>query len=308
MWLAVAAAALAQTAPPLLAARWLAPGADPVRALAYAPSECLARPTDPDAALAVEVGRAAFRTPLLLGGQAARAGLSCEACHRSGRGNPDFAFPGISGPPGTADVTHSLFSTRRGNGVHDPRPIPDLSGPAADLKVARTPDASALKTFTHGLVVEEFDGRAPPQPVMDGLVAYVRALDPAACPTEAVAPVRLAGYMDDARRAFAAADAMAGRGEPDTAAFLILAARSRLALIDERYAAFPGERARLAGAARRLGPIAEALRARDPAAPTDLRRWIADSHALERRLAAREPKSLFDPSHLAAAYGRRLPR
>lgn len=304
----MATAATAQTVPPLLAARWLAPGADPVRAMAYAPTECLARSADPEDALAVEVGRAAFRTPLLLGGQAARAGLSCEACHRAGRGNPDFAFPGVSGAPGTADVTHSLFSSRRGNGVHDPRPIPDLSGPAAALKVARTPDATALKTFTHGLVVEEFDGRPPPEPVMGGLVAYVRALDPAACPAAPEAPVRLAGLMDDARRALAAAEAMAERGEPDAAAFLTLAARSRLALVDERYAEFPDERARLADAARRLGAIAEALRTRDLGARANLIRWTAESRALERRLAAREAESLFDPSHLAAAFERRLPR
>ena len=292
----------------MLAGRWLAPGADPVRALAYAPAECLARPAEPDAALAVEVGRAAFRTPLLLGGQAARVGLSCEACHRAGRGNPDFAFPGLSGPPGTADVTSSLFSTRRGDGRFNPVPIPDLSGLRSALKVARTPGDPALAAFTHGLVVEEFDGRPPPQPVMDGLTAYVRALDPAACPAQAQAPVRLAGLMDEARRALAAAEAMAARGEPASAAFLARAARSRLGLVDERYAGFPDERRRLAEAGRRLGLIADSLAAGRPEAAAELRRWRAESHALERRLARLEAKSLFDPKQIAAAYARRLPR
>ena len=37
---------------------------------------------------------------------------------------------------GTADVTLSLFSSHRGNGVHDPRPIPDLSAPRDQLGVA----------------------------------------------------------------------------------------------------------------------------------------------------------------------------
>nr|QQZ49991.1 hypothetical protein JKL49_25640 [Phenylobacterium glaciei] len=70
------------------------------------------------------------------GGQAARAGVACETCHRSGRSNPDFLFPGVSGPPGSADVTSSLFSSHRGDGIDDPVPIPDLSGPRAGLKVA----------------------------------------------------------------------------------------------------------------------------------------------------------------------------
>ncbi|MGF7473737.1 hypothetical protein WFJ45_23635, partial [Salmonella enterica subsp. enterica serovar Minnesota] len=70
------------------------------------------------------IGRAAFNSPLLLGGQAARAGLSCASCHRNGRGNPDFHFPGISGAPGTADVTASLLSSHRGDGQFNPKPIP----------------------------------------------------------------------------------------------------------------------------------------------------------------------------------------
>lgn len=81
------------------------------------------------------------------GGQAARAGLSFESCHRSGRPHPQFLFPGASGAPGTADVTASLFSSHRGNGRDDPVPIPDLSGPRA-----------RLAPFIHGLVTQEFDG------------------------------------------------------------------------------------------------------------------------------------------------------
>jgi hypothetical protein len=163
--------------------RWLAPGADPVAALGWQPSECLPamRGGSPEAAQAVYVGRVAFRSPLLLGGQAARAGISCETCHRNGRDNPGFLFPGASGAPGTADVTSSLFSSHRGNGVDDPRPIPDLGGPRAALKVDHDPASRALETFIRGLITEEFDGRPPTAAVLTGLAAYVRALDPAAC-------------------------------------------------------------------------------------------------------------------------------
>ena len=132
--------------------RWVPADADPQRAFATAPAECLRPPRERAAALSVEVGRAAFGTPVLLGGQAARAGLSCESCHRAGRGNPDFQFPGASGAPGTADVTLSLFSSHRGNGVHDPKAIPDLSGPRDRLKVA----PGDLPKFIRGLIVEEF--------------------------------------------------------------------------------------------------------------------------------------------------------
>ncbi|WP_176593462.1 tetratricopeptide repeat protein [Sphingobium sp. EM0848] len=81
---------------PLRDARWLAPGV-PITALTREPSACLAFPADEKAALSVNIGRAAFRTPALLGGEARRLGLSCSTCHRNGRTNPDFLFPGVSG-------------------------------------------------------------------------------------------------------------------------------------------------------------------------------------------------------------------
>ena len=90
----------------LTALQWLDSASDPVLHLTQHPSTCLTEPNLP----AVQRGALLFESPTLLGGQAAKAGLSCAACHRNGRGNPVFVFPGISGPPGTADVTHGLFS------------------------------------------------------------------------------------------------------------------------------------------------------------------------------------------------------
>jgi hypothetical protein len=307
----LAAGALAAAAdPPLRAQRWLAPGADAAKALSVAPTECLARPADTEAALAVEVGRAAFRSPVVLGGQAARAGLACEACHRSGRNNPDFLFPGISGPPGTADVTASLFSSHRGDGIDDPRPIPDLSGPRAGLKVPQAPEARALEPFIHGLVVEEFDGPEPPASVLAGLAAYVRALRPAACPAAAAQALSPGLYLDDARRAARAAETLAARGDRDGALAMTGAARARLGLIDERYAgpALAAQRAALRRSDAELAAAARALRAGDPAAPAALARWRAGSDSLARRLARGEAASLFDPAHLAAAMRGPLPR
>ena len=119
---ALLALGAAAVEPPLRALRWLAAGADPVAAATREPAECLRPTQDRDQTWRIEVGRAAFRSPLLLGGQASRAGLSCESCHLAGRDNPRFHFAGLSGAPGTADVTASLFSSHRGDGVWNCRP------------------------------------------------------------------------------------------------------------------------------------------------------------------------------------------
>jgi hypothetical protein len=295
-----AGVALAAGAPPLQAMRWAAADTDPVALFASTPTECLRTPTDPAKARSVEIGRAAFRTPLLLGGQAARAGLSCEGCHQGGRGNPAFLFPGASGAPGTADVTLSLFSSRRGNGVHDPRPIPDLSGPRAALKV---PPAD-LPGFIRGLVVEEFDGAEPAPAVLQGLVDYVAALDPAACPASPREPVTAGTLLADARRAVR----VASGADPVTAVLMLGAARSRLRLIDERFAGLTGVQAKLAKADDGLAALQAARRAHANPIDGQAARWLKSSIPLERQLARVEARSLFNPERLAAGSNRRLLR
>jgi hypothetical protein len=304
-----ATAALAAGGPPIRAMQWVPRDADPARALGSVPTECLRLPRDPAAALSVEVGRAAFRTPVVLGGQAARAGISCESCHRQGRGNPDFQFPGVSGAPGTADVTSSLFSTHRGNGTVDPKPIPDLSGPKAALKVDQAPAPAKLEPFIHGLIVEEFDGPEPTPAVLAGLAAYVRALSPAACPARAREPLSVALLMADARGALRAAQAVLAGGDRPTAVTLVAAARARLGLIDERFEApaLARDREALRAADARLAGLQASLRGGSPDAAPALAAWLRESRALEAALARRESASLFDPRRLAQAAKRRLP-
>jgi hypothetical protein len=290
--------------------RWVAAGADPQRAFGTAPAECLAPPADPALARQVEIGRAAFRTPVVLGGQAGRAGVSCETCHKSGRSNPDFLFPGVSGAPGTADVTSSLFSTHRGNGTADPKPIPDLSGPKAKLKIDQAVGAKKLEPFIHGLIVEEFDGPEPTPAVLAGLAAYVRALDPAHCPTGGDRPLTVASLMDDVGRALAAAAAALKAGDRPTAVTMVAAARARLGQIDERFddPALKRLRAKLRAADSDLADLQAALRAGRADAPARLAAWRRGEARLQAELAAREPASLFDPARLAEAAKRRLPR
>jgi hypothetical protein len=283
--------------------RWLAPGADRVSALGSTRPECLALPHDPDQAYLVEVGRAAFRTPMLLGGQAARAGIACESCHQGGRSNPNFFFPGLSGAPGTADVTSSLFSSHRDDGIDNPKPIPDLSGAKDRLKVSQDPASPALKTFIHGLITEEFDGAEPPPQVLAGLAAYVRALSPAACPPDARRPVVIQDFVDNARRAVHTAALALDRKDPTTAIFLLGAARTQLGLIDERFdqPVSLRPRAALRTADTDLAAALADLRAGDAQARGRLEVWLARSPSWAAVVEAGERQSLFDHQRLAAA-------
>ena len=292
--------ALAQGPLPLRAVGWTNPKADVAGVLTTEPAECYA----PAEALraSAEIGRAAFRTPVLLGGQAARAGLSCESCHRGGRGNPDFLFPGVSGAPGSADVTSALFSSHRGNGRDDPVPIPDLSGPRARLKVA----PESLETFIHGLIVEEFDGPEPSPAVLKGLADYVRRLRPQACPPNGARPVSVKGLLDDVERATTAA---AGAPDRSTRLLMIAGARARLGLIDERFpgSGFAPERHALRAADAELAAIAAAVRSGRADTSQRLAAWRERLPPLARQLGRREGQSLFDPKTLRAAVEGRLP-
>src|SRR4051794_27396306 len=165
---------------PIREARWLE-SPDLMADLTQLPAECVAWPKDAAQRRSVAIGRALFRSPLMLGGQAARAGLGCASCHRNGRTNPHFHFPGVSGDAGTADVTASIMSEHRGDGIFNPKPIPDLGGDPARLKISRDPTKAELKTFIHGLITREFDGAEPPVAALDSIAAYVRALQPSAC-------------------------------------------------------------------------------------------------------------------------------
>ncbi|HXI88058.1 MAG TPA: hypothetical protein VNH64_11400, partial [Parvularculaceae bacterium] len=219
-------------------AHWLAPGVDVAAFLSSSPGECVRAPENADEAWLVEVGRAAFRSPLLFGGSAARTGLSCNVCHRDGRDNPAFYLSGFSSAPGTADVTSSVFSKKREDGVANAVKIPTLVGAAGKTSFGTVAPHPSLASFIHDAVEDEFQGAPPPQVVLDGLAAYVSHLDAAACPAgprKRSAP----GDMNDALRALAAARIALARGDAATADFLIVSAQRVLGAVDERY---PGSR------------------------------------------------------------------
>jgi hypothetical protein len=286
---AAVALLVAATGPslPIREARWLASGRLE-RALSDEPAECLVEPAGAEARRAVAIRPIAFRAPLLLGGQAARAGMSCATCHRNGRGNPDFLFPGLSGPPGTADVTSSLMSSHRGDHVANPVPIPDLGGPPARLKVSRDPAGGALERFIHGLVAEEFDGPEPSPEILAGLAAYVRALRPEGC-GRGDRPITLASRLADVE----AAVALARDSRGETRRLLLAAARSTLGAIDERFPDAQADRALLRHADADLAAIR--------AGRADFVRWDRSWPSRRAWLLADQRRSLFDPTQLRRA-------
>lgn len=278
---------------PIRAARWIDPQ-QRFAALSSQPEEC----AKPQNSAQFEIGRAAFRTPALLGGQAARAGLKCESCHSNGRRNAAFLFQGLSGAPGTADVTSSLMSSHRGNGSFDPKPIPDLAYP---VKVSRDPGNRALETFIHGLIVEEFDGAEPPPLILNALAAYVRAIDAAHCAASASDPIELAGVIDTVRRTVRAAGSALQQDDRVSARLLLAGARSMLGEIDERFAGeeLSAERAHLRAADGELFGIQQAIDRKAADVGLRLVAWQAGIPEWSASLLRAERRSLYDRRRLA---------
>jgi len=277
---------------PIREARWLK-SPDIIGDLTTEPPECLAWPREKTARRSVAVGRALFRSPLLLGGQAARAGLSCASCHRNGRGNPHFHFPGISGNPGTADVTASIMSEHRGDGMFNPKPIPDLGGDPARLKVKGT---AKLPAFAHGLITQEFDGPEPSPAALAAVVAYVEALTPAACAKDS-GPLSLSSRLTDVDSAVNLAQQAYSTGDPATGRALLAAARSTLGAIDERYQVAGLKRPR--DELRAADAILFSLQQAGKGGPWS--NWARDWPRHEHALRAAEARSLYNPAVLRRA-------
>lgn len=168
---------------PLIAhLKWLHPDADVVAALTTRLAECLVMPSDPAQAQLARLGRVAFRSPVLLGGVASRVGMSCDSCHPNGHDNPVFHFAGVSGGPGTADVTGAVFSKNREDGLRNPVPIPTLVDAGSAPPFGSVLPAPDLRTFLHAAVVDEFQGEPPLEPVLEALMVYLAGLRSAGCP------------------------------------------------------------------------------------------------------------------------------
>ncbi len=173
-----------------------------------------------------------FSSPFLLGGQAAKSGLSCASCHVNGRGNPDFVFAGISGAPGTADTTHGFFGPVRDDGLFNPVVIPDLTT-SANRKLDRG-NALDVANFLRTQIAEEFEGTPPSDSMLDDLAAFLNGLTEVACPANQRVQLRPADDLRDAVDAFRASTNTALPRTPDREGYA-LAARHALGRMHARY-------------------------------------------------------------------------
>ena len=124
-----------------------------------------------------KLGDLAFNSPSILGGIAARAGLSCGTCHVSGAGNPRLFVPGLSTRPGNFDTTGALFNAKADNGVLDPVTIPSLRGARYLAPYGHNGRTASLRDFVRDVIVGEFAGPEPAPGLLDALVAYIQDID-----------------------------------------------------------------------------------------------------------------------------------
>ena len=164
---------------------WLSPGADLAQALAPGLPECL----NPQAPKQAILGRLAFESPALLGGQASRMGLSCAGCHPNARTHPQFMIEGLSSSAGTADVSLGFLSAHADDQTFNPKPIPDLAYPLS-IKDRRSAEFTA-KLVT--LIETEFDGEPAPPAVLDALQRYLVNVDIRFCHSRESEEAELAG-------------------------------------------------------------------------------------------------------------------
>jgi hypothetical protein len=204
-------------------------------------------------------------------------------------------LPELTDRAGAADVTSEWASKVRGDGVMNPRAIPDLVGVGARPTHGQHNDPS-LEHFVHSVIEEEFQGEPPTPEAFDDLIAYLRALDARGCRGEVA--LRLADAASDVRRAIAAAQ----MADAPTASALLLAGQDGMGRLVERLpiAQFANQRAALAALAHELGAM---RRANDPKAAlaTDAAGWSARFDAVVSQITLRERASYFNQATLARA-------
>lgn len=294
---AFAVLALAAAGLPIGDARWAHPDADLFRLLSATPGECLGR-VEPADAYEVEVGAVVFRSPLLFGGIAARTGLSCNSCHRDGHGNPDFHLEGLSGAPGTADVTSSLFSKTREDGVVNPVAIPSLVDSGLKSSFGTHAPHPSIDAFVTDAVAEEFQGEAP-RALIAALATYVKRLRHEYCPPRGL------GMNSDLDMKYPRVALETGlealrRGDRATADFLFASSRHLLQRVYERFdgAALEQERAAIVSLSRQIGDLRSAAAADPAAAMTAAEDVMRRFDVVKIMLRAAQAESLYDRGQL----------
>ena len=282
--------------------KWIKPGSDIVQTLSQNNAECLISSAIEDPV--VQLGRAAFRSPFLLGGQATRQGLTCQACHMQGQRSSNFFILGLSEEPGTADVTNFHFSDDLGDDVFNPSRIPSLSDGVRGVDYSV--DSGELETLVTRLITQEFNGKTPDPDIFSGLLSYLRALDVKACGVDETEAPQIAGqalldyHINSLTQAFDALLTADYASEPKQ--FMIAALRYELGNLYRHYPKSRTLQAELEVLGLRLNARSEAV--------SEAKLLEAREHweALRPELKAQYSQSLFHPAAIrkwAAAQSQR---
>lgn len=204
-----------------------------------------------------ELGRLAFRSPDILGGNARLSEISCQVCHTNGGANRAFFIPGLSDRPGRVDIAHRLWNPMADDGLDRPVEIPTLHGVGARPVLGSAVRMGSLRDFTRRVIVVEFAGPEPRPDILDALVEYQIAL---AADGEEAASVEdrdegaadLPRYLDVLDRALAAEDPALA----ELVSRMIRAALGRLAARPPQTVATAQAALPLAGWAARIRDIA----------------------------------------------------
>ena len=125
----------------------------------------------------VSLGDMAFASPLIFGGPARQAGVSCATCHVQGASNPKLYIPGMSTRPGNFDTTGPFFNPVADDGVLDPVTIPSLRGARFLAPYGHDGRIASLREFVRNVIVNEFAGPEPSPAIVDAIVVYIQDID-----------------------------------------------------------------------------------------------------------------------------------
>ena len=141
------------------------------------PVSLLTRNFDPDKSVLVMLGELAFKSETLLSPSRSFAiPLSCDSCHPDGGTTQILFVEGLSGKPGTIDITNRALTIYE-DGTFNPVNVPSIFGARHTEPYSRAGNFASLREFTRFVIVEEFGGMEPTNLILDALVAYEESLN-----------------------------------------------------------------------------------------------------------------------------------
>ena len=141
------------------------------------PVSLLTRNFDSDKSVLVMLGELAFKSETLLSPSRSFAiPLSCDSCHPDGGTTQILFVEGLSGKPGTIDITNRALTIYE-DGTFNPVNVPSIFGARHTEPYSRAGNFASLREFTRFVIVEEFGGMEPTNLTLDALVAYEESLN-----------------------------------------------------------------------------------------------------------------------------------